>query len=53
MIHEKPDSIVAPYLIEYISDMEKKQSGQLTFLEFVRSITKLCLYTPPQIMQCK
>lgn len=52
MIKEKPDSIVAPYLIEYISDLEKDSGGQLTFPEFVRSLAKFCLYTPTQIIQC-
>ena len=26
VIHEKPNSIIAPYLIEYISDLEKGES---------------------------
>ena len=52
MIKEKQDSIIAPYLIEYISDLEKGSGGQLTFQEFVRSIAKFCLYTPTQIIQC-
>ena len=52
VIKEKEDSIIAPYLIEYISDLEKGSGGQLSFPEFVRSIAKFCLYTPTQIIQC-
>lgn len=52
VIKEKEDSIIAPYLIEYISDLEKGSGGQLSFSEFVRSIAKFCLYTPTQIIQC-
>ena len=48
----KPDSILAPYLIDYISDLEKDDVKTLSFPEFIRLISKLCLFTPTQIMQC-
>lgn len=53
LIREKPNSIIAPYLIEYISDLEKEQGDRLNFYEFTRSIAKYCLLTPSQLLQCK
>jgi len=51
LIKERPNSVIAPYLIEYISDLEKEQGDRLSFVEFVRSIAKYCLLTPPQILK--
>ena len=34
-------SVIAPYLIEYISDLEKEQGERLSFVEFSRSIAKV------------
>jgi hypothetical protein len=51
LIGEKPNSVVAPYLIEYISDLEKEEGERLTFIDFVRSISKYCLLTSYQILK--
>lgn len=40
LIGEKPTSVIAPYLIEYISDIEKEEGDRMTFIDFVRSICK-------------
>lgn len=53
LIKEKPDSVIAPYLIEYISDLEKEEGERLTFEQFTRSVAKYCLLTPTQLLQCK
>jgi Ca2+-binding EF-hand superfamily protein len=52
LIKEKPDSVIAPYLIEYISDLEKEEGERLTFEQFTRSVAKYCLLTPTQLLQC-
>lgn len=53
LIREKPSSIVAPFLIEYISDLEKERGDRLSFVDFTRSISKYCLLNPTQILKCK
>lgn len=53
LIKEKPNSVIAPYLIQYIDDLEKESGERLSFVEFVRSIAKYCLLTPTQILKCK
>ena len=41
LIGEKPTSVIAPYLISYISDIEKSEEGdRMTFIDFIRSICK-------------
>mmetsp|Transcript_6972 Transcript_6972/g.12748 ORF Transcript_6972/g.12748 Transcript_6972/m.12748 type:complete len:112 (-) Transcript_6972:4212-4547(-) len=52
LIKELPTSIIAPYLIIYISDLEKEQGDRLNFFEFTRCIGKYCLLTPTQLLQC-
>ena len=51
VIKEKPSSVIAPYLIRYISLLEREEGERLKFVEFVRSISKYCLLSPAQILQ--